>query len=55
MGLEATYEAVKLGKSCLAAVGSPARIEKCQNKPGQKWEFLPGGGLSGAGQLKESG
>ncbi len=46
---------VKLGKSCLAAAGSPARIEKCQNKPGQKWEFRPGGGLSGAGQLKQSG
>lgn len=40
---------------CLTAVGSPARLEKCANKPGQKWEFIPGGGLSGAGQLKESG
>jgi Ricin-type beta-trefoil lectin domain/Putative Ig domain len=38
---------------CLTVAGSPVRIEKCVNHTNQMWEFMPGGGLSGAGQLKE--
>jgi Ricin-type beta-trefoil lectin domain/Putative Ig domain len=43
------------GGRCLTAVASPVRIEKCVNHPNQKWEFVPGGSLSGAGQLKDQG
>lgn len=39
---------------CLTAAGSPARIEKCGNKPEQKWEFLPGGGRTGAARPSAS-
>jgi Ricin-type beta-trefoil lectin domain/Putative Ig domain len=40
---------------CLTAAGSPARVDKCANTAQQKWTFVPGGALTGAGQLKESG
>jgi len=40
---------------CLTAAGSPARIEKCASHSDQKWLFVPGGSLSGAGQLKDRG
>jgi hypothetical protein len=40
------------GGSCLETSGSAARIARCSARSQQKWRFVPGGGLGGAGQLK---
>jgi hypothetical protein len=40
------------GGNCLETAGSAARIARCSARTQQKWDFVPGGGLSGAGQLK---
>jgi hypothetical protein len=43
------------GGYCLETAGSPARVAKCSSRPAQKWDFVPGGGLTGAGALKSGG
>lgn len=40
---------------CLTAAGSPVRIGKCAGQASQQWEFVAGGALTGAGQIKERG